>query len=312
MSSTEETSKKETKKPTCLLFIGMAGTGKTTLLQRINAYLSSLKSSRYIINLDPAVAKLPYSANVDIRDTVNFKQVMKQYQLGPNGGILTALNLFTTKFDQVLDLIEKKSDKINHVLIDTPGQIEIFTWSASGAIITDTVSASYPTVVLYIIDTPRSASPTTFMSNMLYAVSILYKTKLPFVLVFNKTDGIHFLLIKVVSHEFCLEWMKDYEAFQFAMEEDSTYMGSLISSMSLVLEEFYQHLRVVGVSAVTGEGMEELFEAIQNATKEYETEYQPQLQQIILNKQNKEKLKRQENLEKLIHDIKLDQTGMKS
>jgi len=26
---------------------------------------------------------------------------MKQYQLGPNGGIMTALNLFATKFDQV-------------------------------------------------------------------------------------------------------------------------------------------------------------------------------------------------------------------
>jgi len=26
---------------------------------------------------------------------------MKQYGLGPNGGIVTALNLFATKFDQV-------------------------------------------------------------------------------------------------------------------------------------------------------------------------------------------------------------------
>ena len=32
---------------------------------------------------------------------VNYKNVMKQYGLGPNGGILTSLNLFATKFDQV-------------------------------------------------------------------------------------------------------------------------------------------------------------------------------------------------------------------
>ena len=31
---------------------------------------------------------------------VNYKNVMKQYNLGPNGGILTALNLFATRFDQ--------------------------------------------------------------------------------------------------------------------------------------------------------------------------------------------------------------------
>ena len=38
----------------------------------------------------------------DIRDTVKYKEVMKQYQLGPNGGIVTSLNLFATRFDQVL------------------------------------------------------------------------------------------------------------------------------------------------------------------------------------------------------------------
>jgi hypothetical protein len=47
------------------------------------------------------VTKLPYGAHVDIRDTVNYKNVMKQYSLGPNGAILTSLNLFATRFDQV-------------------------------------------------------------------------------------------------------------------------------------------------------------------------------------------------------------------
>lgn len=37
----------------------------------------------------------------DIRDTVNYKEVMKQYNLGPNGGIMTSLNLFATKFVEV-------------------------------------------------------------------------------------------------------------------------------------------------------------------------------------------------------------------
>lgn len=32
---------------------------------------------------------------------VNYKNVMKEYNLGPNGGILTSLNLFATRFDQV-------------------------------------------------------------------------------------------------------------------------------------------------------------------------------------------------------------------
>ncbi|CAO3598510.1 unnamed protein product [Absidia cylindrospora] len=194
------------KQPPTILCIGMAGLGKTTFMQRINAHLHSKKTPPYVLNLDPAVGNLPFTANIDIRDTVNYKEVMKQYNLGPNGGILTSLNLFTTKFDQVLNFVEKRADSVSHILVDTPGQIEIFTWSASGAIITDTLAATYPTVIAYIIDTPRTTSPATFMSNMLYACSILYKTKLPFILVFNKTN--------VVSHDFAVEWMTDFEKFQ--------------------------------------------------------------------------------------------------
>ncbi|CAJ0846253.1 17509_t:CDS:10 [Entrophospora sp. SA101] len=274
------------KQPTILLCIGMAGSGKTTLMQRLNAYLHSIKKSPYIINLDPAVTQLPFAANIDIRDTVNYKEVMKQYNLGPNGGILTSLNLFTTKFDQVLDLISKH----------TPGQIEIFTWSASGAIITDALAASYPCVIAYIIDTPRTTSPATFMSNI-----ILYKTKLPFILVFNKTD--------VISHQFAIDWMTDFESFQEALQKDTSYMTSLMNSMCLVLEEFYKHLRVIGVSAMSGSGMDKFFEAVGEAVKEYEDVYRPELERLIKEKSQRQEAKKQAQLTKLMRDMNMSDTS---
>merc|ERR1711879_676429 len=110
---------------------------------------------------------------------------------GPNGAIMTSLNIFATKFDQVVRLLEKQQNQlsearsqqkrqstvktqagcsrtaeassgsdpnpntdvgvckptvcddedtpVDYVLIDTPGQIEVFTWSASGAIITESL-----------------------------------------------------------------------------------------------------------------------------------------------------------------------------
>jgi hypothetical protein len=76
--------------PTVAIVIGMAGSGKTSLMQRVNAYRHAKSSPPYVINLDPAVRDLPYDANVDIRDTVDYKSVMREYNLGPNGGILTA------------------------------------------------------------------------------------------------------------------------------------------------------------------------------------------------------------------------------
>ncbi|KAG8461450.1 hypothetical protein KFE25_001054 [Diacronema lutheri] len=256
------------RKPVVAIMIGMAGSGKTTLMQRLHADLEAASSAFYSINLDPAVRNLAYEPDIDVRETVDYKGVMKQYQLGPNGGILTALNLFATKFDQVLSLVERRVASETppaHVLIDTPGQIEIFTWSASGAVITEALAASLPTVIVYVIDTPRSARPVTFMSNMLYACSILYKFRLPLVLVFNKTD--------VLPADFATEWMADCEAFQAALDGEKAYIGSLSRSMALMLDEFYSQLRAVHVSALTGDGVPELLDALQTCAHEYQESY---------------------------------------
>uniref|UniRef100_A0A914NGI2 GPN-loop GTPase n=1 Tax=Meloidogyne incognita TaxID=6306 RepID=A0A914NGI2_MELIC len=119
---------------------------------------------------------------------VDYKGVMKEYGLGPNGAILTCLNLLCTKFDQILSLLEKRDSSIPSIILDTPGQIEVFTWSVCGSIITGSLADKYPTIIAYVVDSARSTNPRTFMSNMLYACSILYRTKLPFFLVLNKSD----------------------------------------------------------------------------------------------------------------------------
>ena len=109
------------------------------------------------------------------------------------------------------------------------------------------------------------------------------------VIVLNKVD--------VVGCEFVKEWMEEYDSFQEALDDASTtgggglyseeeerrmgggsgggggYYASLTRSLSLVLDEFYNHLHKVGVSAATGEGVDEFWKVVQVAAEEYESGY---------------------------------------
>lgn len=87
------------------------------------------------------------------------------------------------------------------------------------------------------------------MSNMLYSLSILYKSKLPMLIVFNKID--------VLDHSFAQKWMTDFDEFDASLSQVDTYLSSLSRSMSIVLEEFYAVILSVGVSALTQKGFDQ-------------------------------------------------------
>lgn len=286
---------------------------------------------------------------------------MRQHKLGPNGAILTCLNLFATKFDQVMAILERRAfpiggagekestgkgkteeandddaeetqqsnndadnddsndtsntttSPLDYILVDTPGQIEAFTWSASGTIVTSALATTFPTVLAFVVDTPRcAASVHTFMSNMLYACSMLYRAKLPMVIVLNKID--------VVGCEFVKEWMEDYESFQEALDDASEsngysdemagggggYYASLTRSLSLVLDEFYNHLHKVGVSAATGEGVEEFWTVVERAAEDYEEGYLVDLKNRVEEQMAKERAMQRVGARKLVRDLQED------
>lgn len=245
-------------KPTIFLVVGMAGSGKTTFCQRLYSWISQkncnidkttgLNSHIYSINLDPAVLNTKMPLNLDIKDHIDYYEVMEKHNLGSNGAITTSLNLFLLK---LVDLFDCKNSE--YIIIDTPGQIESFTWSSPGFVLRDFFKNIGNLVMVYLVDSLASQDPSVFMSNMMYAISLQCRYNLNVLCTFNKTD-----LQESVKIE---KWIRDYEQFREDLDINKN-SSSLLGSLSLHFEELYNEINTVAVSSKVGCGREDFFNTV--------------------------------------------------
>jgi GPN-loop GTPase len=134
--------------------------------------------------------------------------------------------------------------------------------------------------------------------DMLYGCSMLYKTRLPLLLAFNKID--------IVRHEFAIEWMNDSDAFEEAAKQKERYASNLTQSMGTMLEAFYKHLRVVGVSAITGTGVDDFLLELRRGAVQWELEYLPELTKLREEKQRREQERQERDIRRMKEDAARD------
>jgi GTPase SAR1 family protein len=78
------------------------------------------------VNLDPAAELFTYRCDVDIREAITLDDAMEEMELGPNGGLVFALEYFTENIDWFQEKLENFGDN-DYLLIDCPGQVELYT-----------------------------------------------------------------------------------------------------------------------------------------------------------------------------------------
>jgi len=128
---------------------GTAGSGKSLLTSKLNEYYATNGAFAAILNLDPGVDTIPYTCDVDVRDYVDYVSIMQQYELGPNGAMVMANDLIASKIDDIQNDINKVNP--DYLIVDTPGQIELFAYRSSGRFLVENISSEEKTNILSMI-----------------------------------------------------------------------------------------------------------------------------------------------------------------
>jgi GTPase SAR1 family protein len=237
-----------------IFIVGTAGSGKSLLSSKILDYYSRNGAFVGMLNLDPAVENLPYTCDIDVRDYIDIVAIMKQYDLGPNGSMIMANDLIASKIDD----LQTEIDNVNpdYLIVDTPGQIELFAYRASGPFLIQNLKAEEK-VSIFLHDGALMTSPTNFVSIALLATSIKLRLGLSQINVLTKTD-----LIEDKINDL-LKWSTNMSSLEDALAKDTngeTYTLVINILRSLNLGGFAQG--IIPISNATGEGMVNLQAAL--------------------------------------------------
>lgn len=201
---------------------GTAGSGKSLLTSRLLEWYKNNNAYAIALNLDPGAVNLPYEPAVDVRDYIDINTIMESYALGPNGALIMASDMIATKLDQ----IQNEVDSINpdYVIVDTPGQLELFAYRASGPFFISNFNCE-ERAVLFLFDGTLVSSPANFVSIALLSTSIRLRLKAPQVNVLSKTDLMQEKVKTVLSWssniallEQAIAGEKDSETYLLSME----------------------------------------------------------------------------------------------
>ncbi|KAK3985958.1 putative GTP binding protein [Cladorrhinum sp. PSN332] len=169
------------------LVLGSPGAGKSTYCDGMSQFMGAIGRACAVINLDPANDQTSYPCALDIRDLVTLEEIMADDRLGPNGGILYALEELENNFEWLENgLKELEGD---YVLFDCPGQVELYTHHASLRNIFNKLGKlGYRLVVVHLSDCFCLTQPSLYISNVLLSLRAMLQMDLPHINVLTKID----------------------------------------------------------------------------------------------------------------------------
>ena len=169
-----------------VFFTGTAGSGKTTMVKEFQEYLLDQEMDVAVVNMDPAVERLPYTPDFDVRDYVDAVEVMERYGLGPNSSLIVSVDLLLTKATEIKNDIG--NIEANYVLVDTPGQVELFAYRDTGRTFSSLLVGDSKSVNVFLLDAFLARDARSYVSLLLLSSSVRFKLGIPQLNVLSKID----------------------------------------------------------------------------------------------------------------------------
>ncbi len=237
-----------------IVMMGPAGSGKTTLTAALGKWIEENQEySVGYINLDPGVHILPYEPDFDVREWFTIEKIMEKEGLGPNGAMIKASELLAERRRDLRKIIRSVKKEI--IIIDTPGQSEIFIFRKAGPKITDALKLIATTIGVYLVDPIITSLVSELATSLFMGLIIQLRLDIPVIPAITKADIVRLKL----GETFYVGLEKVRE---LAEHELKGILQEVIPRMIDVMMEYMPPVRIVEVSAKTMEGIEELYQLI--------------------------------------------------
>ena len=239
-----------------LYLIGTAGSGKSTLAQSYKEWCDLQGLNTVLVNLDPGAEFLPYTPDVDIRDWISLQEVMETHELGPNGAQIVCADMIAFNAEDIKKSIE--SFKAEYILMDTPGQLELFVFREAGKY---TIQFLYPkrSLLCYLLDPALAKTATGFVTQLLLSLTTNFRLQYPQLNVVTKTDG-----LSEEEQDLIRQWSQDPQALYTAVINEKTSVHREMSEHIVqLLEQFGGYSELLFTSKEDHYGMDDVYNGVQ-------------------------------------------------
>ena len=242
--------------PATLFFTGTAGAGKTTLVRAFADWMKSAGYETIVVNLDPGLESTTVEPDIDIREWVRLADLQDEYGLGPNGAQVAAADMIALKvFDVKQAISELKAD---YVLIDTPGQIELFAFREASKAIVDALGGDR-SLLAFLFDPALARNAAGFVSLLMLSATVEFRFRLPLVNLLSKSD--------VLTPEQLAEligWAEEPDRLHEAVTRDApTPDVQLSTELFRAIETMGPVAGLLPTSAKEGTGLESFYQECQ-------------------------------------------------